>query len=82
MLRDFTIKEGLEVQRKDLVEWERVLKTEVYAKLCEWVTKQNSEMDQHPMRVHFTGYNVTRGVDIDNAVRNIARFGFAVRNKL
>jgi hypothetical protein len=49
----FTVQHGIAYQEKDLAQWEKILKPEVYAELFEWVIRNNATAK--------TGYDVCRG---------------------
>jgi len=65
-ITEFTIEDGIAVQKKQLEQWKTVLKSEVYEALVKWATKYN---DHLALR---SGYDVTRGSDLTNFVCNIS----------
>jgi hypothetical protein len=62
MKNEFTVQQGLEIQARQLQEWESVLKPEVYKALHEYATRENGEAE--------SGSDVKRGVDLSNYIGN------------
>ena len=65
MNHTFTLKKGLEVQHKQLMEWKEKLNDECYAHLAAAVEKDNNMLKDT-----CTGYDVMRGSDLDMIVAN------------
>jgi hypothetical protein len=64
----FSLSEGLEVQRRQLEQWQRILTPAAFQLLHEESVKQNSVPNLDPASAD--GYDVWRGVDISNYVNN------------
>ena len=64
MNKPFTVRDGLDCQKKDLIFWEGILKPNVYARLLKAVEESNKK----PMK---SGYDVKRGQDLQSFVLNI-----------
>jgi hypothetical protein len=62
MKEEFTIEQGIEVQTRQLEQWEKLLKEEVYNDLKAWAVSTNSEAK--------TGFSIRRGNDLDNYIGN------------
>jgi hypothetical protein len=61
-LKEFTIEEGIEIQKEHLAGWKTVLITEVYEALEEYALRDNDKAR--------SGYSVCRGTSLDNYVNN------------
>jgi len=57
-----TVADGIKYQAEQLARWKTVLIPEVYAALEEYATRNNHEAK--------SGYDVRRGVDLDNYIGN------------
>lgn len=66
MKKEFTVKMGLEVQREQLTQWEKILKPEVFKLLKDYLDKFNSKLDESKHK----GDDVPRGTTIDNLLGN------------
>ena len=55
--------EGLDIQHEQILEWSTKLNATCYIALCKEAAQQNMKLTEKS-----TGYNVWRGVDIDNFV--------------
>jgi hypothetical protein len=64
---ELTVKQGLDIQAKQLAKWELILKPEVYTKIAKEVAIYN---DTHN---YVDGYDVFRGNQIDMLVMNYRR---------
>ena len=62
MGKEFTVEEGIEYQNNQLKGWKSILKDEVYEALEEYAKRTNHEAK--------TGYDIRRGVDLDNYIGN------------
>ncbi len=60
--KEFTVADGIKYQAEQLAKWKTVLIPEVYAALEEYATRNNHEAK--------SGYDVRRGVDLDNYIGN------------
>jgi hypothetical protein len=61
-MSDFTLEDGIDVQTRQLKDWKRLLKPEVFADLkahCEEMNKTATD-----------GYHVFRGIDMKNYIAN------------
>jgi len=63
--KEFTVKQGLAVQSKNMAFWKKLLKKKHYATLEEVVATRNREIKARD------GYEVYRGSDISCAVQNL-----------
>jgi hypothetical protein len=63
---EFTIEQGIETQQRQLKQWEKVLKPEIYAELVRLI----NEKTEREKNTYTDGYNVFRGVNIDSAIQN------------
>jgi len=61
---EFTVQEGLEVQRKQLLEWKLILNKKTWLALVDECKKRN----QLNLK---TGSDVFRGTDMNNFVHNL-----------
>lgn len=61
-----TLKEGLEIQAKQLAEWETKLKPEVFE-----IVKKHCEEKNRQLHHNKSGFNVFRGEDINVFIRNL-----------
>lgn len=61
---EFTVADGIRVQRQQLAEWQTVLKPDVYKILEELATKDNDKAKD--------GYGIVRGSELNNYVQNLA----------
>jgi hypothetical protein len=61
---EFTVQEGLEIQRKQLLEWKLILNRKTYSALAAECKKRN----QLNLK---TGSDVFRGTDMNNFVHNL-----------
>jgi len=59
---NFTVEEGVEIQRRQLLSWRSVLSAEAFAKL-----EQLCKADNHKAE---TGHDIIRGTDMDMIVYN------------
>lgn len=62
----FTSKDALKIQAKQLKDYEYRLKPEMYAKLKKWIDLMNQDVNENPN-------TVVRGTDIQNFVSNNLR---------
>ncbi len=62
---DFTIENGIAVQKNDLDFWKSVLKDEVYSELEKWTTENNATAT--------TGYDIRRGDALKYHVLNYGK---------
>ena len=62
----FTIEQGIETQQRQLKQWKKVLKPEIYAELARLI----NEKTEREKNTYTDGYNVLRGGDIDLAIQN------------
>lgn len=62
-MESFTVKQGIEVQQRQLKEWEQLLKPEVFKLL-----KIEVERSNHLAK---NGFGIARGSDIDNILHNV-----------
>lgn len=60
--KEFTVEEGIKYQMEQLALWKRILIPEVYVALEEYATRNNHEAK--------SGYDVRRGVDLNNYIGN------------
>jgi hypothetical protein len=60
---DFTVEQGIDIQDRQLSEWEVILKPEVFEIIKDLVKKRNVNLR--------TGYDVCRGTDINNIIHNL-----------
>jgi hypothetical protein len=61
-----TVEQGIQIQNEQLADWKKVLKEEVYRELALWTMEKNLEAN--------TGYDIRRGVELDNWIGNYSRF--------
>lgn len=61
---EFTVEQGIAVQREHLAEWKTILKSKVYKALEQYATENNDEARD--------GYDIRRGNTLDNFVSNYA----------
>lgn len=62
MKNPFTVEQGIEVQTNQLRRWKSILKSDKYLLLYEFATSSNVDAK--------TGYDVMRGVTLDNWIHN------------
>lgn len=60
---EFTVEQGIAVQREQLDHWKYLLKPEIYADLEKWATSKNPEAKK--------GDDIPRGVVLDNFIQNL-----------
>ena len=63
---EFTIEQGIETQQRQLKQWKKVLKPEIYAELVRLI----NEKTEREKNTYTDGYSVFRGADIDSAIQN------------
>lgn len=61
----FAISDGIRFQREDMLRWKSILKVSKFNRLCKWIIEQNNKLSYE-----HTGYDVTRGTEIDNWIQN------------
>jgi hypothetical protein len=59
---EFTIEEGLEIQKEHLAGWKKILIVEVYEALEKYALRNNGKA--------ISGYSVCRGIDLDYYISN------------
>ena len=60
--KEFTVEDGIEIQRDHLSRWKSVLLPEVYEALEEYALRTNHEAN--------SGYDIRRGTNLDNYIGN------------
>lgn len=63
---DFTVERAIEIQQRQLKEWEQVLKPEIFSELSRLINEK-TEREKHTYK---SGDQVLRGSDIDNSLYN------------
>ena len=61
---EFTVEQGIAVQREHLAEWKTILKSKAYKALEQYATKDNDKA--------MNGYDICRGTSLDNFMANYA----------
>jgi hypothetical protein len=64
--KQFTIEQAIAVQQRQLNEWQKVLKPEIFRELKR-IIDEKTEREKHDYKF---GYEVMRGTDIDAAIWN------------
>jgi len=62
MSKNLTVKEGIQIQRSQLDEWKRKLKSKVYSDLYNFATENNYKAK--------TGYDIIRGDDLTYYIKS------------
>jgi len=62
--KQFTIEEGIAVQQRQLNEWQKVLKPEIFRELKR-IIDEKTEREKHAYK---SGHEVLRGIDIEDCI--------------
>jgi hypothetical protein len=73
LFSEFTVEQAIEIQKKHLDDWKKVLIPEVYLELHKYATRNNNTA--------VSGYNIIRGSDLSNFVQNYKMKDFIIITK-